>query len=242
MRFSPWKIGEYGHCVGIHIHGCQSYPLICHLCTEISKRRTIIHTTVSNVIQQPTAWTNVDHLKNVTDIVWRFSTLLLWFFVGCFLCWLDRYMQTTLVQNNAKGLQTIFSYKVHIFWEGHKILRNLHLTFDCYTAILKNLNFCANSARSKTWSRKNISWIERKSLLTKPSNVLPFLHIKLNWRKNSKRTKVRWRFRKILWPSQNIWTLSSSAFCCWAFLMVHTIHKYLVLYVLQIYFLLLSMQ
>ena len=21
--------------------------------------------------------------------------------------------------------------KVHIFWEGHKILRNLHLTFDC---------------------------------------------------------------------------------------------------------------
>ena len=22
-------------------------------------------------------------------------------------------------------------YKVHIFWEGHKILRNLHLTFDC---------------------------------------------------------------------------------------------------------------
>ena len=23
------------------------------------------------------------------------------------------------------------SGKVHIFWEGHKILRNLHLTFDC---------------------------------------------------------------------------------------------------------------
>ena len=23
--------------------------------------------------------------------------------------------------------------KVHIFWEGHKILRNLHLTFDCST-------------------------------------------------------------------------------------------------------------
>ena len=21
--------------------------------------------------------------------------------------------------------------KVHIFWEGHKILQNLHLTFDC---------------------------------------------------------------------------------------------------------------
>ena len=24
-----------------------------------------------------------------------------------------------------------FNIKVHIFWEGHKILRNLHLTFDC---------------------------------------------------------------------------------------------------------------
>ena len=23
-------------------------------------------------------------------------------------------------------------YKVHIFWEGHKILRNFHLTFDSY--------------------------------------------------------------------------------------------------------------
>ena len=23
------------------------------------------------------------------------------------------------------------NFKVHIFWEGHKILKNLHLTFDC---------------------------------------------------------------------------------------------------------------
>ena len=45
----------------------------------------------------------------------------------------------------------LFTYKVHIFWEGHKILRNLHLTFDYST--------------------------------------------------------YRWRFHKILWPSQNIWTL-----------------------------------
>ena len=43
-----------------------------------------------------------------------------------------------------------------------------------HTAILKNLNFCANPARSKTWSRRNISWTEIKSLLTEPSNVLPF--------------------------------------------------------------------
>ena len=45
--------------------------------------------------------------------------------------------------------------KVHIFWEGHKILQNLHLTFVLCSA------------------------------------------------------RVRWRFRKILWPFQNIWTLLS---------------------------------
>ena len=44
--------------------------------------------------------------------------------------------------------------KVRIFWEGLKILRNLHLTFDLCSA-----------------------------------------------------SQIRLRFRKILWPSQNIWTL-----------------------------------
>ena len=48
--------------------------------------------------------------------------------------------------------------KVHIFWEGHKILRNLRQLFVLCTATQSN-----------------------------------------NW----------WRFRKILGPSQNIWTLFS---------------------------------
>ena len=48
---------------------------------------------------------------------------------------------------------------MYIFWEGHKILRNLHLTFD-YSLYIQS--------------------------------------------------KVRWRFRKILCPSQNIWTLKAS--------------------------------
>ena len=47
--------------------------------------------------------------------------------------------------------------KVNLFWEGHKILRNLHQLFD--------------------WQ---------------------YLHRTNNW----------WRFCKILWPSQNIWTLT----------------------------------
>ena len=47
-----------------------------------------------------------------------------------------------------------FLVKVHIFWGGHKMLRNLHRRFD--------------------------------------------------WHYKVHRTNLRWRFRKILWPSQNI--------------------------------------
>ena len=71
------------------------------------------------------------------------------------------------ISNSSKYFKSkidrpIDQYKVHIFWEGHKILQNLHLTFDWHYIF---------------------------------------------------RTKVRWRFRKILWPSQNIWTLYWR-FCC----------------------------
>ena len=58
--------------------------------------------------------------------------------------------------------------KVHIFWEGHKILRNLPLTFDCM--------YCSQ--------------------------------------------KLGEDFAKILWPSQNIWTLKletfETIFTCWS--------------------------
>ena len=30
------------------------------------------------------------------------------------------------------GTFYIFDFKVHIFWEGHKILQNLHYRFDRY--------------------------------------------------------------------------------------------------------------
>ena len=56
--------------------------------------------------------------------------------------------------------------KVHTFWEGHKILRNLNLTF------------CPMQSQSK----------------------------------------VRWRFRKILLPSQNIWTLKTKESRCCLFI------------------------
>ena len=61
--------------------------------------------------------------------------------------------------NIDNGLGSFSLIKVHIFWEGHKILQNLHLTY---------------------------LWLA--------------LH----------RTNVRWRFCKILWPSQSISTLKST--------------------------------
>ena len=53
---------------------------------------------------------------------------------------------------------TVLSFKVHMFWEGHKLLRNLHLTLECM--------YCSQKKGED--------------------------------------------FAKILWPSQNIWTLK----CC----------------------------
>ena len=71
-----------------------------------------------------------------------------------------RIQQIRILTNNSLFIDMIC--KVHIFWEGHKILQNLHLTFEFWLA----------------------------------------LHT----------TKVRWRFHKILWASQNIWTLPENVF------------------------------
>ena len=45
----------------------------------------------------------------------------------------SEYMNFTgpnLVSYNKNIYHLILLYKVHIFWEGYKILQNLHLTFD----------------------------------------------------------------------------------------------------------------
>ena len=38
-------------------------------------------------------------------------------------------IRTSGIQGN---FEILISIKVHIFWEGHKILRNLYLTFNCH--------------------------------------------------------------------------------------------------------------
>ena len=65
------------------------------------------------------------------------------------------------IDSISKSFFMIGACKVHIFWEGHTLLRNLHLT----------LVLC------------------------------------------SCQSIMGWRFRKILWPSQNVWTLPLLLLC-----------------------------
>ena len=52
-----------------------------------------------------------------------------------------------------KILKNIFDCKVHIFWEGHKILRNLHRRFDRYYIYRTNLGW---RFRKNLWLSQNI--------------------------------------------------------------------------------------
>ena len=75
---------------------------------------------------------------------------------------------------NWVGMGAIESFciyiKVHIFWEGHKILRNLHLTFVlCKVVImLKAMAFLKLSTKNSNHGRKsvrrsqNVSWDLKK--------------------------------------------------------------------------------
>ena len=51
-------------------------------------------------------------------------------FVGA----MTKQLTTLYTEKDVKGKDKAFRIiKVHKFWEGHKILRNLYLTFDCCT-------------------------------------------------------------------------------------------------------------
>ena len=79
--------------------------------------------------------------------------------------------------------------KVHIFWDGHKFLQNLHRRFV----------LCSNG---QIYSREYAKFCGHLGIF----ELLPYYNC-------NKITKTwsqifhQWRIRKILWPSQNIWTL-----------------------------------
>ena len=72
------------------------------------------------------------------------------------LCILAILMEKFYIQNS-----TYVPSKIHIFWEGHKMLRNLHLTFVLCSASLKNKakisqNFVAFSIMYMSFTCNNI--------------------------------------------------------------------------------------
>ena len=116
----------------------------------------LCHTVFRNTIL--THYVGIHLLKNCFfKPTWHFCYILNTLFYMVRVNVWERYILYAFVVSNSYS-------KVHVFWEGHKMLRILHLTFDWH-------------------------YIRRKYWLA--------LH----------KTKVRWRFRKILWPSQNMWTL-----------------------------------
>ena len=95
------------------------------------------------------------------------------------------YSKIGILLNIRSKMQPKLQYnKVKTLWEGHKIWKKSPTCFD-KTAVFKVHNY----------------------ILRRPQNFAkssPYFWLVLHL------TKVRWRFCKILWPSQNIWTLLSS--------------------------------
>ena len=87
----------------------------------------------------------------------------------------------------------IFLFKVHIFWEGHKILRNLPLTFDRMYCSQK----LGEDFAKFLWPSQNI-W----TLLSLTSGPQKFSKISVSKVNN-------FVLLIFLLPSQNIWTLTS---------------------------------
>ena len=91
------------------------------------------------------------------------------------------------------------SLKVHIFWEGHKILRNLPLTFD-YSKVHMFWE------GHKIWRNIPLTFDGMYCSQKLGEDFAKFCGLLRIYELYIK-SKVRGRFCKILWPSQNKWTL-----------------------------------
>ena len=93
--------------------------------------------------------------------------------------------QTTLVQNSNK-------YFTRYAW--------VFVTFICFPSFIHGIHvFFRNSKLNCLYQSKvHIFWEGHKIFTKSPPYFCPM----------QCQSKVRWRFCKILWPSQNIWTLT----------------------------------
>ena len=90
-------------------------------------------TMVLHSLFQPTVMKLSDAWRNSSRMSSQSWQMMLW-------SYLTTYLNIRLLRRSLVGGCTkhrfdpkscpMFSYKVHIFWEGHKILQNLHQLFD----------------------------------------------------------------------------------------------------------------
>ena len=87
---------------------------------------------------------------------------------------------------------------------AYTVYLNLNIKFmaSLITILTTQANTVVNnwSVFFKRYCKVHIFWEGHKNFAKSP----PYFWLALH------RTKVRWRFRNILWPSQNIWTLSQN--------------------------------
>ena len=90
--------------------------------------------------------------------------------------------------------------KDHIFWEGHKFFQKLHFWNQCVPT--KEMRYVTAS-----WSKFSLNLFTEEVCLRRPQNFAkssPYFWLQCI------QSKVSWRFLKNLWPSQNIWSLTTS--------------------------------
>ena len=100
--------------------------------------------------------------------------------------------------------QTLQAYTQKSFWIHHSIFICLYDSHIHTFSHDQNPDFLKNSKSLPEFILYSILW--SSYILRRPQNFAkspPIIWLALHWTNNS------WWFRKILWPSQNIWTLKT---------------------------------
>ena len=88
-----------------------------NLCSNSCKKRNKMHFKLEDFFVKITK-------RHFERVVW-------WAKNNRALFWQSKHFYSCMIFQNTMYIEFHLSIKVHIFWKGHKILQNLHLTFDC---------------------------------------------------------------------------------------------------------------
>ena len=123
-----------------------------------------------------------------------------------------KYRFKTLSTAFYYGTPTIYVFKVHIFWESYKILRNLHLTFDRW--YIKD--------KSKVEISQNfVAFSEYMNFTSGSFTLLIFLcKTKIFWTGNNFLVRSKGQFYSEKWK---VWAKESWKWMVW---MLKTVNRY----------------